>query len=186
MICGSAPERKHGNRFQSLWFCLCAVFILVVFSVRFDLCPLMMTLKKSLYLWHTEDLVLDLCPAGYCMLISCMLHPCRGEKSRGWRKSGSNALTSSHCVAHSIPFSHFHLRSLIPSPSKHFIRSWTPILFLIWLSSEHRFFFFYPLLLSDCCSVFNNSWNVEVRNKVESLFFWLGVICATQVLNYES
>lgn len=84
---------------------------------------------------------LDLCPEEYCMFISCMLHPSRRNWSRGRRQSGSNASTSSHCVTLSVSFSHFHPPCFIPSPSKHFISSSTPIHFFFfrWLYFEHWF-----------------------------------------------
>lgn len=124
---------------------MCSKELNQFFWVGFELCPLMLphtlSLKEFLYLSYTEDLVLDLCPEEYCMFISCMLHPSRRNWSRGRRQSGSNASTSSHCVTLSVSFSHFHPPCFIPSPSKHFISSSTPIHFFFfrWLYFEHWF-----------------------------------------------
>lgn len=83
--------------------------------------------SNTFFICQKRDLVLDLCPKDYCMLISCMLHLYRTKWSTRWRKSGSNASTSTQCITHSILFIHFCAISFTPSQGKHFIRSRTPI-----------------------------------------------------------
>lgn len=152
-----------------------------VFWVRFELCPLMPPHT------HSQRVSLSVTRRGFGvgplpdrLLYVNFMHvtPMQGKMERRTkRKSGANASTSSHCATHSISFSHFHLPSFIPS-----LRA------SISLGAELQFIFFkvtllwalisYSWLLSDCCSTFNNSWNAEVRNKME-LFLYLCVICAT-------
>lgn len=141
-------------------------------------CPLMPPHTHSqpvLYLTHTEDLVLDLCPADYCMLISCMLHPWRENGAEGNDKVDPMPWpprTASHTQfrsASSTSHPSFPLRACISLgvQLKFF-------LFLRLLSSEHWF------LLPDCSVNASPHLIIHKMQKFETkmeLFLYLRVIC---------
>ena len=93
-------------------------------------CPLILILKELLYLSHTEDLVLDLCPTDYCMLISCMLHPCRGKNGA----EGKGKVDPMHQAPHAASHTQFRSATSTSHPS-------FPLRASISLGAELQFIF---------------------------------------------
>ena len=134
--------------------------------------------QPVLYLSHTEDLVLDLCPADYCMLISCMLHPWRENGAEGDDKVDPmprpprTASRTQFRSATSTSHPSFALRASISLGAQ--LQFFFFLFFLRWLSSEHWF------LLPNCSVTASPHLIIHKMHKFETkmeLFLYLRVIC---------